>query len=252
MPRPPLWTPACCPADCTAALLCTDLLESSRFDPTLLRWLLDRGAGVAATPLLRASGDSHRCLQCQAGSACSPNEQRSDNTSSCSCLPAMPATALLLQKLQRELHASRQLSKLHVAAGSGQEQWLLQRAGDSLTLLLAAGAPPVGDSDPTGALAAAVAGMQPADWAAVRPQASCPPPWSPATHHLFPRPFRRAARQVLLVGRRGFHIAGPPGGSGGGASGRASRQQQQQYAPLWLDGNMVYSIVRQLAPCRQL
>lgn len=241
----PTFLPAPLAADCGAALLSTSLLEGSRFDPALLKWLLDRGADAAVSAW-------------QPESASGPDGGA-----------APPATAVLLRKLRRELHASRQLSKLHVAVTGAQEAWLLRRAADCLTLLLAAGAPPVGAPDPSGALAAAAAALEPADFAAVQAAASQPPQWSPRQHRLFPRAFHRAAREVLLVARRGFTIAAaapvdgaPAGGCGAGDSEGAGggllvpheaqpQQQEQQLVTYWLDAGVVENIVRQLAPCRQ-
>jgi hypothetical protein len=193
-------------ADCTAALLATDLLESSRFDPDLVKWLLDRGACVAPTE------------------ACSSQlevSSRSEVTASCSGAPAPPAVgrrrreeqppppvAVLLRKLQRELHASGELSKLHAGAGSGQEQQLLHCAAGCLERLLAAGACPAAASPPCPPIQQAAAALLPAHWAAVREAATSPPRWSPQTHHLFPRSFHEAARAFLLAARRGFLMAG--------------------------------------------
>ena len=155
-------------ADPTAALLCTSLLESSRFEPELVKWLLDRGAGVAVPPLSipgSSSGDG-------ALAPGTPDGGDGGGGGSGSQGP-LPATAVLLRKLQRELHVSRQLSKLHAAAGAEQERWLLRRAADCLTLLLAAGAAPVDAPGPgSSAAAAAAAVLEPADWEAVRQAAS--------------------------------------------------------------------------------
>lgn len=194
----------------------------------------------------------------------------------------MPAAGLLLHKLQSELHVSRQLSKLHAAAGSGQEAWLLRRAADCLQRLLAAGAAPAGAPDLSGVVAAAVSAMQPRDWAAVRSAAVQPPEWMPERHHLFPRPFREAAREVLLVARRGFSLptspeagssrrrSGSPSGSDvrwagssaalggstadaldsstGGAGVPAAPHMTHHGSAWWLDGGIVLCIIKQLAP----
>lgn len=131
---------------------------------------------------------------------------------------------VLLSKLSRELHVSRQLSKLHAAAGTGQEAWLLRRAADRLQPLLAAGAAPAGAPDPSGTMAAAVGGMLPSDWAAIEACATQPPEWSPSTHHLFPRSFKVAAREVLLVAARGFSL--PASGSSSCTESGASSENE--------------------------
>ena len=170
------------------------------------------------------------------------------------------ATAVLLRKLRRELHASRQLSKLHVlAASGGQEAWLLRRAADCLTRLLAAGAPPATPDD--------AAGFAPADWAAVAAAATRPITWAPATQRLFPRPFRRAARELLLVARRGFTVPVGDGGSSSGCGsststscsestesdggGSAGSPHSPRLACYWLDGGVVEVLIRQLARAGQ-
>lgn len=239
----------CSPADCTTTLLSTDFLEGSHFDPLLLKWLLDRGADVVGPAMPSSSADSG----------------------------AGPAVAVLLRKLRRELHVTRQLSKLYASAGSGQEQGLLRCAAASLVLLLAAGATPAGAPDPSGAMAAAVAALQPGNWAAVQEAATRPPRWSPATHHLFPAAFHRAARVVLLAARRGFATPCAAHGSGNYDAGAGERQQQQQcgsgrpvgqlvahgragaaavpQAPpgqVYLDGHVVLHIIKHMAPCTQL
>ncbi len=265
-------------ADCTAALLRTDLLERSRFDPFLVGWLLDRGADPAAPlPHSCAGQPCTRALACRAAG-------RGPCVSRCRC-PPTPAVGLLLQKLQGELHVSRRLSKLHAAAGSGQEAWLLRRAADCLQRLLAAGAAPAGAPDPSGSVAAAVSAMQPGDWAAVRGAAMQPPEWTPERHQLFPKPFREAGKQVLLVARRGFCLptspeagsvrthnsrgsrlrssvrwgssnAAPenaPGDASCSTDASASKAELLLHAPQhgpawWLDGGIVLCIIKQLAP----
>ena len=237
-PRPPP-PPA---ADCTAALLGTALLEGSRFDPTLVTWLLDRGA-VVAPPLASSTPGS---------STNSSSDSSSDSSSSGSSGGSVSqrppsAAALLLARLGRELHVARQLSKLQ--AGTGRRcdvPWLLRRAADCLQRLLAAGAPPVGGPDPTGALADAVAALQPGDWAAVEAAASRPPRWSPQQHHRFPRPWRRRAREVLLVAHRGWTIPTSE------QPGDATPRQEQARQTVWLPPLIVHNIVRHMAPCSQL
>ncbi|KAL4437009.1 hypothetical protein ABPG75_004148 [Micractinium tetrahymenae] len=231
-------------ADCTFALLRTDLLERSCFDPLLVGWLLDRGADPAA-PLQRSSGGQPYT----AALAC-PTDGRGACAPRCRC-PPVPAVGLLLSKLQQELHVSRQLSKLHAAAGSGQEAWLLRRAAGCLQRLLAAGAAPAGAPDASGTVVAAVSAMQPADWGAVRSAAFQPPEWTPEKHYLFPRRFREAAREVLLVARRGFSLpANPEAGSPGSAAQEANRccGAQKHATAWWLDGGIVLCIIKQLAP----
>lgn len=164
------------------------------------------------------------------------------------------------------LHVRRQLRKLESVAG-GSSRELLHAAADCLALLLAAGATPVGAPDPSGTLVAAANALQPDDWAAVAAAASQPPRWSTATRHLFPRPFRQAAWQVLLVVHRGFSLPTCDDSGGGSGSGSAGRQapppdvppvQPQLYSQhlgctrVYLDGGMVQCILKHLAPCRQL
>lgn len=165
----------------------------------------------------------------------------------------MPAVGLLLHKLQRELCVSRQLSKLHAAAGSGQESWLLRRAADCLQRLLAAGAAPAGAPDPSGTVAAAASAMQPRDWAAVRAAAMQPPEWSIEQHSLFPQPFREAAREVLLVAQRGFSLptiprTDSPRRRACTDAGGLLQRAPSPGPPQWLDGGIVLCIIKQLAP----
>lgn len=264
-------SPCSCHADPTVALLCTDLLESSRFDPELVKWLLDRGAGVAVPPpphssLCGGSGMSIRSSGMHSGCGCgmlsgelAPCTPPSSSTASCSFSSGrgeLPATAVALRKLAKELHVSRQLSKLHVAACAEQERWLLRRAADCLTLLLAAGATPVGATS-NAALAAAAAALEPADWEAVRQVASKPPEWTPRNHsRLFPAAYCRTAQEVLKLALRGFTV--PTAAScqpSGSEEQRHSQQQQQQElqqrCTFFLDGNVVQCIIQQLAPCSQ-
>lgn len=262
---PPL--PSHCAADPTVALLCTGLLESSRFDPELVKWLLDRGAGVAVPPA------SSIC--CSGGGSDGGSSSGSASLSSRALAPgtpcgssdglspspgrqaALPATAVLLRKLAKELHVSRQLSKLHVAACAEQERWLLRRASDCLTLLLAAGATPVGTSG-SAPLAAAAAALEPADWEAVKPAASKPPQWTPRNHSkLFPAAYRRSAQEVLKVALRGFTIPTAAACQLGGSEAQRSGEQQQpqpqgRRRTYYLDGHIIQCIVKQLAPCSQL
>lgn len=218
----PLPTP--CSAEPTAALLRTCLLEASRFDQALVHWLLNRGTDVAAP------------LQCHSSNTTPPD----------SCAP-LPATAIVLRKLRRELHVQHMLGDLGVAGCSTQHASLLQQAAGTLTALLAAGAPPVGAPDPSGAMAAAAAAMQPADWAAVQQAASEPPRWSVQRHGLFPRAFRRTAREVLLVARRGFAVQ-----CGDGGADPAAQGHQQSWTTFYLDPGIVLCIVKHLTPCCQL
>lgn len=246
--------PPITPADPTAALLCTGLLESSRFDPELVKWLLDRGTGVAVPPLSIPSS-------CSGDGGLAPGTPGGGGGESRSRGP-LPATAVLLRKLQKELHVSRQLSKLHVAAGAEQERWLLRRAADCLTLLLAAGAAPIGAPGPgSAALAVAVAALEPLDWEAVCQAASAPPCWTPANHlRLFPTVFHREAQEVLRVALHGFTVPaagsqlsrrdGSACGSCGG-SGTPEHPEQQQHT-FFLDGHVVLCIIKHLAPCSQL
>lgn len=171
---------------------------------------------------------------------------------------------------------SRQLSKLHAAAGAEQERWLLRRASDCLALLIAAGAMPAGTTS-NASLAAAAAALEPADWEAVRQAASKPPQWTPSNHRqLFPASYHRAAQEVLKVALRGFTVPTaacyqhsgseegrtPTGGGssmatdGGGQRASPTRQQpsqqQRQHRTFYLDGHIVQCIVKHLAPCSQL
>lgn len=208
-------------ADCTAALLETDLLQSSRFDADLVGWLLDRGASVAP-----------------------PNTRA-------------PPVAVLLSKLQRELHAGHELAKLHAGGGSGQEPQLLRGAASCLERLLAAGACPAGAAPLCLAIHQAAAALLPAHWAAVREAATTPPRWSPQTHRLFPRPFREAARAFLLVAGRGFGLGGSgcAGQLSGGSFLNADRGPPEtglRWASggrLHLDNEIVLFIIRLAAPC---
>ncbi len=183
----------------------------------------------------------------------------SSSTASCSFSSGrgeLPATAVALRKLAKELHVSRQLSKLHVAACAEQERWLLRRAADCLTLLLAAGATPVGATS-NAALAAAAAALEPADWEAVRQVASKPPEWTPRNHsRLFPAAYCRTAQEVLKLALRGFTVptaasCQPSGSEEQRHSQQQQRQELQQRCTFFLDGNVVQCIIQQLAPCSQ-
>ncbi|PSC67248.1 NACHT and Ankyrin domain [Micractinium conductrix] len=252
-------------ADPTAALLRSTLLESCRFDPSLVRWLLDRGADVA-TPLHRGTEAAGCSPASKAAGALACTAGGAGGCAASSRCPPVPTIAVLLSKLAQQLHVSRQLGKLHAGGDrASKEAALLRRAAECCTLLLAAGAAPAGAADPSGAAAAALAGLAPADRAVVQAAATQPPLWSPQSHRLFPRPFRAAAREVLLVARRGFTLpvgsaeAGGSSGSGGGSSGGrerlshpAKQQQLEQRDVWWLDGGVVNHIIAQLAPSSQL
>ena len=257
--------PPVAPADPTAALLRSTLLESCRFDPSLVRWLLDRGADVA-TPLHRGTEAAGCSPASKAAGALACTAGGAGGCAASSRCPPVPTIAVLLSKLAQQLHVSRQLGKLHAGGDrASKEAALLRRAAECCTLLLAAGAAPAGAADPSGAAAAALAGLAPADRAVVQAAATQPPLWSPQSHRLFPRPFRAAAREVLLVARRGFTLpvgsaeAGGSSGSGGGSSGGrerlshpAKQQQLEQRDVWWLDGGVVNHIIAQLAPSSQL
>lgn len=104
--------------DCTAPLLATNLLEVTRFDPELVAWLLDRGAVVAPAAPPSSTGSSGGTGTGSGGSGGVAGPE------------ALPATALLLRKLARELQVSRQLSKLHAGDRSSKAPSLLRRAAD--------------------------------------------------------------------------------------------------------------------------
>lgn len=155
-------------ADPTAALLNTNLMVASCFDPEAVRILLHSGARV---------GTPSACWQ-------------------------------VLARLGAELEAVRGKTgdrarpvrdSRALAAGLSADD-LLTRASKVLQLLSAAGAEPV-------ALMLELkfslhSAISEADWERLEPWAARPLQWTPERHALFPPAFRAEACQVLLLGTR--------------------------------------------------
>ncbi|GAB4817972.1 hypothetical protein N2152v2_005018 [Parachlorella kessleri] len=119
----------------STALLETSLLAACRFDPAVVKWLLDAGADVTVPA-------HHSPRHCPSGAAGSSS-----------------AVVTVLGKCGAELRVLHNLSNLQVmpATELHQQQALLQRTAHILSLLLAAGAPPF-PCRSSGAASAAVRG----------------------------------------------------------------------------------------------
>lgn len=167
-------------ADPTAALLDTNLLTASCFDPEAVRILLHGGARVRGCPpvacwrVLARLGTELEAVRGKEGD------------------PAGPA-----------------LDSRALAAGLLADD-LLDRAIKVLRRLSAAGAEPVRPLLECGfSMHSAISA---ADWQRLEPWAARPLRWTPERHALFPPSFRAEARQVLLLGMRHLMVGAPDGG----------------------------------------